>query len=145
MASLNMGSLMRVSGRYAGTPFSNLPEEIENYVRQMKAVNVKPELEVYSHPMLRDVNNIIAKGLLEKPYYVNIVLGMKYQGACEATPKVLISILDLLPQDSIFNCTAVGSAQLPLTTLAMVLGGCVRVGRTTFSTGRANWPRMRNW
>ena len=128
MASLNMGSLMRVSGRYAGTPFSNLPEEIENYVRQMKAVNVKPEMEVYSHPMLRDVNNIIAKGLIEKPYYINIVLGMKYQGACEATPKILISILDLLPQDSIFNCTAVGSAQLPLTTLAMVLGGCVRVG-----------------
>lgn len=128
MASLNMGSMMRISGPYAGVPFSNLPEEIESYVKRMKEAGVKPEMEVYSHSMLREVYNLIKKGLIEKPYYINIVLGMKYQGACDATPKMLISILDLLPQDSIFNCTAVGPAQLPLTTMAMVLGGCVRVG-----------------
>jgi 3-keto-5-aminohexanoate cleavage enzyme len=128
MASLNMGSMMRISGPYAGVPFSNLPEEIESYVKLMKEVGVKPEMEVYSHSMLREIYSLIKKGLIEKPYYINVVLGMKYQGACDATPKMLISILDLLPQDSIFNCTAVGSAQLPLTTLAMVLGGCVRVG-----------------
>lgn len=128
MASLNMGSLMRISGAYAGIPFSNLPEEIEAYVQRMRAAGIKPELEVYAHSMLRDVENLIRKGLIEKPYYINIVLGMKYQGACDATPRILNSILDMLPPGSIFNCTAVGSAQLPLTTMSMILGGCVRVG-----------------
>ena len=128
MASLNMGSMMRISGPYAGIPWSNMPNEIETYVTRMRELGVKPEMEVYSHAMFRDVNSLIKKGLVGKPYYVNIVLGMRYQGACEATSKTLMSMIDFLPEDAIFNCTAVGLAQLPLTTMAMLLGGCVRVG-----------------
>ena len=128
MASLNMGTLMRLTGQYKGVPFANMPEEIENYVTQMKKLGIKPEMEIYSHAMLRDVENLIKKGLVEKPYYINLVLGMTYQGAVDATPKYLNSILDFLPEDAIFNVTPVGAAQLPLTTMAMILGGCLRVG-----------------
>ena len=128
MASLNMGSMMRISGQYAGVPWSNMPHEIETYVTRMKELGIKPEMEVYSHAMFRDVNDVITKGLIDKPYYVNIVLGMQYQGACDATPKTFLSMIDFLPEDTVFNCTAVGSAQLPLTAMAMLLGGCVRVG-----------------
>jgi len=128
MASLNMGSLMRVSGPYAGTPFSNMRPDIEAYVTRMQELGVKPEMEVYSHAMFREVNNLIEKGLVEKPYYINLVLGMKYQGAVEATPKHLSSLLDFLPADGIFNVTAVGAAQLTLSTMGMILGGCIRVG-----------------
>ncbi|NWF91622.1 MAG: 3-keto-5-aminohexanoate cleavage protein [Syntrophaceae bacterium] len=128
MASLNMGSLMRVSGQYKGIPFSNLREEIEIYVTRMKEMGVKPEMEVYSHAMFREVENLIRKGLVEKPYYINLVLGMTYQGALDATPKYLNSLIDFLPEEAIFNVTAVGAAQLPLTTMGMILGGCIRVG-----------------
>jgi 3-keto-5-aminohexanoate cleavage enzyme len=51
-----------------------------------------------------------------------------YQGAVEATPKYLNSLIDFLPEDTIFNVTPVGVAQLPLTTMGMILGGCFRVG-----------------
>jgi 3-keto-5-aminohexanoate cleavage enzyme len=128
MASLNMGSLMRISGKYAGIPWSNMPHEIEMYVKRMNDLGVKPEMEVYSHAMLRDVQELIDKGLLKKPYYIDLVLGMRYQGACDATPKILLGMIDLLPPDTIFNCAAVGTAQLPITTLSMLMGGCVRVG-----------------
>ena len=128
MASLNMGSMMRISGRYAGIPWSNMPHEIESYVSRMKELGVKPEMEVYDLAMFREVNAVIEKGLVDKPYYVNLVMGMRYQGACDATPKMLMLLHDFLPADAIFNCTPVGTAQLPLTTMAMVLGGCVRVG-----------------
>jgi len=128
MASLNMGTMMRLSGPYAGIPWSNMPQEIETYVKRMRELGIKPEMEVYSHAMLRDVNNLVNQGMVDKPYYINIVLGMKYQGACDATPRILWSILEMLPAEAIFNCTAVGSAQLPLTTMSMILGGCVRVG-----------------
>lgn len=128
MASLNMGTMMRLSGPYAGIPWSNMPQEIETYVKRMRELGIKPEMEVYSHAMLRDVNNLVNQGMVDKPYYINIVLGMKYQGACDATPRILLSILEMLPAEAIFNCTAVGSAQLPLTTMSMILGGCVRVG-----------------
>lgn len=128
MASLNMGSMMRITGPYAGVPWSNMPNEIEMYVSRMKELGIKPEMEIYSHAMFRDVNDVIKKGLVEKPYYINIVLGMRYQGACDATPKMLNTMADFLPDDAIFNCTAMGTAQLSITTIAMLLGGCVRVG-----------------
>jgi len=128
MASLNMGSMMRISGKYAGVPWSNMPHEIELYVSRMRESGVKPEMEVYDLAMFREVNAVIEKGLVDKPYYINLVLGMRYQGACDATPKILTTLHDFLPEDAIFNCTPVGPAQLPLTTMAMVLGGCVRVG-----------------
>jgi 3-keto-5-aminohexanoate cleavage enzyme len=128
MASLNMGSLMRVSGPYAGVAWSNLPAEIERYVTRMRELGVKPEMEVYNLAMFRDVNALIEKGLVDKPYYVNLVLGMRYQGACDARPKILFTLHEFLPPDAIFNCAAVGPAQPGITTLAMLLGGCVRVG-----------------
>jgi 3-keto-5-aminohexanoate cleavage enzyme len=128
MASLNMGSLMLVSGQYKGIAFANLREDIETYVTRMRESGIKPEMEVYSHAMFREVESLIRKGLVEKPYYINLVLGMTYQGALDATPKYLNSLMDFFPEDAIFNVTAVGAAQLPLTTMSMILGGCLRVG-----------------
>jgi len=77
---------------------------------------------------MREVQMLIDKGLLKKPYVIDLVLGMRYQGACDATPQILIQLVDMLPPDTMFNCAAVGNAQLPTTTLAMLLGGNVRVG-----------------
>lgn len=128
MASLNMGSMMRVSGQYKGVPWSNMPEEIEWYVGRMNELGVKPELEVYSHAMVRDMHNIIEKGLLKPPYYVDLVLGMRYQGAVDATPQMFNQLKDLMPAGTIINTAAVGRDQLPLTTLSILNGAHARVG-----------------
>ena len=53
---------------------------------------------------------------------------MKHQGAVEATPEMLTSMYQALPDGCYFNVTATGAAQLPLTTMGMVMGGAVRVG-----------------
>ena len=102
--------------------------DIEAWAAKMKAMRIKPEMECYSQSMYRDVRNLIAKGLVEPPFYVNFVLGMKHQGAVEATPEMLTSMYQALPDDCFFNVTATGAAQLPLTTMGMVMGGAVRVG-----------------
>ena len=128
MASLNMGTLMRQSGPNAGEPFVNMTADIEAWAAKMKAMRIKPEMECYSHSMYRDVRNLIVKGLVEPPYYVNFVLGMRHQGAVEASPEMLTSMYQALPEDCYFNVTATGAAQLPLTTMGMVMGGAVRVG-----------------
>jgi 3-keto-5-aminohexanoate cleavage enzyme len=130
MASLNMGTMMRTIGAGAGTPFANTRPDIEAFVTRMKKFGVKPEMEVYSLSMFREVNNLIEKGLLEKPYYVDLILGMAYQGALEANPLYLATYLQFLPApaDTIFNTLGVGAAQTGVTTMGMILGGCVRVG-----------------
>ena len=128
MASLNMGTLMRQSGPNAGEPFVNMSADIEAWAAKMQAMRIKPEMECYSQSMYRDVRNLIAKGLVEPPYYVNFVLGMMHQGAVEATPETLVSMYQFLPEDCYFNTTATGAAQLSLTTMGMLMGGAVRVG-----------------
>jgi 3-keto-5-aminohexanoate cleavage enzyme len=128
MASLNMGTLMRQSGPNAGEPFVNMSADIEAWAAKMTAMHIKPEMECYSQSMYRDVRNLIAKDLVEPPYYVNFVLGMKHQGAVEASPDMLVSMEHFLPEGAYFNVTATGAAQLPLTTMGMVMGGAVRVG-----------------
>jgi 3-keto-5-aminohexanoate cleavage enzyme len=128
MASLNMGSLLRTVGPYAGTYFVNTSEDIERYAKEMLKRDIKPEMEVYHHGMLREVNNLISKGLVKKPYYINFVLGMAYQGAVAATSESLFSFKSLLPPDSIFNCCAVGPAQTTMVTLSILIGGNGRVG-----------------
>jgi 3-keto-5-aminohexanoate cleavage enzyme len=94
----------------------------------MEEEDVKPEMEIYNYAMFREVSNLIRKNLVKKPYLFNLVLGMKYQGAIEATPKHLVSLLENVPKDAFVNVTAVGFAQLPLTTMGMILTGCIRVG-----------------
>jgi uncharacterized protein (DUF849 family) len=92
---------------------------------------IKPEWECFSlEHVLQDVNALIAAGLDEPPYFINLVLGCErgFQGALPYTPKILQMLVDHLPKDSIFNVSAIGPAQLPATTHALLLGGHVRVG-----------------
>jgi len=128
MASLNMGSMMRISGQWKGIPWSNMPEEIDWYLGRMNELGIKPELEVYSHAMMREVYSIVERGILKPPYYIDIVLGMRYQGACDATPKIFTQIADLMPKGTIINCAAVGRDQVGMTTLSVLMGGHARVG-----------------
>jgi len=128
MASLNMGTMMRTLGPYAGTPFANTRGDIEAFVTRMNEFGVKPEMEVYNLTMFREVNNLIKKGLIKKPYYADLILGMVYQGALEANPRYLPVYLQFLPDDTLFNSLGVGAAQTPVATMGMILGGCVRVG-----------------
>lgn len=128
MASLNMGSMLRTIGRSAGTTWANPRPELERFAQQMAKRKIKAEMEIYHHGMLREMMNFIDKGLIQKPYYVNFVMGMAYQGAVDATAENLTTLIQLLPRDTIFNCTAIGRRQIPITTLSVLLGGHARVG-----------------
>ena len=127
MASLNMGTMVRTRFN-DGSLFLNSRGQIEDYARAMAARGIKPEMEVYSHAMFVDVEHLIRKNLIKPPYYINFVLGMTHQGALPGEPKHLLSMIEYLPPQSIFNVSGVGAAQLTLTTLAMLLGGHSRVG-----------------
>ena len=45
--------------------------------------NAKAEMEVYNPSMFRDVRNVIEKGLVRKPYYINLVIGINFQGGLD--------------------------------------------------------------
>lgn len=106
------------------------PKRIRQLAEGMKARGIKPEWEVFSlSDLVQDVGRAIKEGLDEPPYFINIVLGVNaFQGALPYTPKILQMMVEHLPKDSVFNVSAIGTAQLPATTQALLLGGHVRAG-----------------
>lgn len=128
MASLNMGTMVRTIGEAAGTVWMNTRADIESFVTRMNKFGVKPEMECYNLAMLHEVEILIEKGLVQKPYYVDLILGMAYQGALQANPFFFTTYLQYLPADTMFNSLGVGSWQTPIATIGMIHGGCVRVG-----------------
>jgi len=130
MASLNMGTMVRLLEAYKGTQQYNPPWEIERFAKAMLERNVKPEMEVYNPSMFRDVMNLIEKDLLTKPYYVNLVIGINFQGGLDPTSQSLLMMLHALPKsnDFVVNVTCIGRRQLRITTLGMLLETNVRVG-----------------
>lgn len=107
------------------------PQRTRLLAEMMKDRGIKPEWEVFSiDNVLQDVNSMIVAGLDEAPYFINIVLGgdRGFQGALPYTPKILQFMVEHLPKDCVFNVSAIGQAQLPATTHALLLGGHVRVG-----------------
>ena len=128
MASLNMGTMVRTIGEAAGTPFMNTRKDIEGFVTRMNQFGVKPEMEIYNLTMFREVRNLVEKGLVQKPYCVNLILGMAYQGALEANLHYFQTYLQYIPEDCYFNSIGVGPAQTPVATLGMLFGGNARVG-----------------
>lgn len=106
------------------------PTRIRQLATMMQERGIKPEWEVFSlEDIVQDVGRAIAEGLDKAPCFINIVLGVNaFQGALPYTPKILQLMVEHLPQGAIFNVSAIGAAQLPATTHAMLLGGHLRVG-----------------
>jgi 3-keto-5-aminohexanoate cleavage enzyme len=101
-------------------------KQISWYATEMKKRWIKPELEVY-HPGCAWVyRDLISQGLLEKPYWIQTVMG--YQTSSYPTVQSTIDLLRDFPEDSLWLCSGIGPFQLPLTTLATLMGGHVRVG-----------------
>lgn len=128
MASLNMGTLNYPLPDGSYFLSNNPPNDIEWFAKEMKERGIKPEMEVYSPTMMKEVHNLIKKKLIDKPYYINFVMGLPAQQTMEATWQYLTWMMDLLPRDAIFNVTALGMHQLPMTSLSIILGGMARVG-----------------
>jgi 3-keto-5-aminohexanoate cleavage enzyme len=141
VATLNMGPDMykfKFRERKAPLPHPKGEEEVEGvlpvtygelrqFATGMKERGIKPELEVYHPGQLWAVFDLVELGLVAAPYFIQFVMG--YQMSPWATPRNLINFMDQLPGQSIVEVSGLGPFQLPMTTMAMILGAqMVRVG-----------------
>lgn len=99
---------------------------VNRFAAEMKKFGVKPELETYHPGGAWVIRDLIQNGLLEKPYWVQTVMG--YQTSSFPTVENVIGLLRDLPEGTLWLCSGIGIHQLPMTTLAIILGGHVRVG-----------------
>ncbi|MDD3012209.1 MAG: 3-keto-5-aminohexanoate cleavage protein [Candidatus Gastranaerophilales bacterium] len=121
MASLTLGSLN--FAKYAST---NSPELIIKLLEKMRLNDIKPELEIFDVGMINYANYLISKGLLEPPYYFNILLG----NIATAQAKIhhLSVILSEIPENSIWSVAGIGTCQKNMNLLGLLTGDGVRVG-----------------
>jgi 3-keto-5-aminohexanoate cleavage enzyme len=121
MATLSMGTV-----NFGGDVFMNHPADMEIFAAAMREHGVKMELEVFDSGMLTTAHRWLKKGLISTPLHFDFVLGIA--GAMAGTPEALMYLRSQLPEGATWTVAGIGAAQLPLATLAIVLGGHVRVG-----------------
>ncbi|EJN57948.1 BKACE family enzyme [Halogranum rubrum] len=104
----------------------NTREQNEEYAQRMLDTGVKPELELFNPGHIPEMEHLIEEELLEPPYWCTAIFGM--QNGTPALPRNVINFADNLPESSEWQALALGRHQLPLTTMAIAMGGHVRVG-----------------
>ena len=104
----------------------NPREQNEEFARRMRENDVKPELEVFHHGQFGEMRHLMDEGLIDPPYWCTLILGM--QTGTPPHPQNLVNYVHNLPEESEWQCLGIGRHQLPLTTMAITMGGHVRVG-----------------
>lgn len=122
----DMGSLTLSSLNFNNQASINEPEIIKSLAAMMKEKGIAPELEAFDAGMINYAHYLAKKNLISQPYYFNLLLG---NIAC-AQPDLLhagIMIRDL-PQNSYWSIAGIGQYQFRMNTVAIAMGGGVRVG-----------------
>lgn len=92
----------------------------------MKTYNVKPEIECYDIGMINNAKFLGELGYLEQPLYFQFVLGVL--GCIPATIDNLLHMVKCIPQESPWSVCAIGLEEFRMATIAILMGGHVRVG-----------------
>jgi 3-keto-5-aminohexanoate cleavage enzyme len=121
MATLTCGTV-----NFGDDVFENSFPIMRGILAEMQRYGVRPELEIFDAGHLANAKRLAAQGLLPLPQHVDFVLGVP--GAIEASVRNLVHLVDALPAGCTWSVAAVGRDQLPLATVAIVMGGHVRVG-----------------
>jgi 3-keto-5-aminohexanoate cleavage enzyme len=121
MASLTTGSV-----NFPDRVYENSFETIEYLATAMQEVGTKPEMEIFDASMINNALRLVRQNLSSEPLHFNFVLGLL--GAQPATAKILLHLTELIPANDTWTVSGIGRHQLPMATLALVMGGHVRVG-----------------
>ncbi len=122
LATLTVGSL-----NFPRQASVNEPHMIEQLAAAMAERGIVPELEFFDLGMIDYARQYLArKGLIRPPFYGNILLGNR--GTAAATPANLAYLVNALPEGATWSAAGIGRFQFAENTMAISMGGHVRVG-----------------
>ena len=125
-AKPDMGSLTLSSVNFNRQASVNSPDMIQALAKEMKERGIVPELEAFDVGMINYAKYLERKGLLEPPHYFNLILG---NIACAQADLLHAGIMiQDLPPNSLWSLGGVGDSQLMVNSIAIAIGGGVRVG-----------------
>jgi uncharacterized protein (DUF849 family) len=116
LSSLNFNKAVSISS----------PQMINDLAKKMKENKIRPELEAFDLGMINYAKYLIKKGLINPPYYFNLILG---NIACaQANLMSLGLMVNELPDGAIWSAGGIGNSQIKINVMAMIAGGGIRVG-----------------
>ncbi|MFX0201155.1 MAG: 3-keto-5-aminohexanoate cleavage protein [Candidatus Hodarchaeota archaeon] len=122
----DMGSLTLSSLNFNKQASLNEPGMIIALSQRMKEKLIKPELEAFDSGMINYAHYLLKKELITGPHYMNLILG---NIACAQADILHAGVmLRDLPDHTLWSLGGVGNFQLPMNSLAISIGGGVRVG-----------------
>ena len=122
----DMGSLTLSSLNFNNVASTNSPTMIQDLAAVMKKNGIVPELEAFDVGMINYAKYLERKKLIEPPYYFNLLLG---NIACAQADILHAGIMiNDVPENSLWSLAGIGVNQLKMNSLAIAVGGGVRVG-----------------
>jgi uncharacterized protein (DUF849 family) len=111
--------------------FKNTFKDFEYLCGITNANNTKPELEIYDVGHLYNLDYIVNEGLISPPLHLQFVMGVL--GAIRGTPEDLTYLKTKAEvlfgrENFTWSVIGVGAAEINLSTMAIHMGGHVRVG-----------------
>jgi 3-keto-5-aminohexanoate cleavage enzyme len=125
MGSLTTGTL-NFAGRTPTIVYVNTVETVQFLAKTMLDLGIKPEIEAFDVGFIQQGKKLIEMGLVKEPAHFQLVMGV--DGGIPATPGNLLHMASQLPAHATYVVAGMARMQLPMTTMAILAGGHVRVG-----------------
>ena len=121
MATLTTGTV-----NFGEGVFMNNRGLVETFARRLREYGIVPEIEIFDVGMLDEAMRLRSLGLISDPIQFDFVMGVP--GGLGPDPAHLVHMTRCLPPGSTWSVAGIGRHQLPLGTIALAMGGNVRVG-----------------
>lgn len=121
LASLTLGSL-----NFPKQASVNEPQMINDLADRMNERGIVPELEVFDFGMVDYARFLLGREILRPPLVFNLLLGSL--GTLSASAVNLATLAAALPEGSTWAGAGIGRSQFFVNSLAIAMGGHVRVG-----------------
>jgi 3-keto-5-aminohexanoate cleavage enzyme len=121
LASLTLGSL-----NFPKQASVNEPQMIQDLAERMKERGIVAELEVFDFGMVDYAKFLLGREIIRPPLLFNLLLGSL--GTLSANAVNLATLAASLPEGSTWAGAGIGRSQFFVNSLAIAMGGHVRVG-----------------
>jgi 3-dehydrocarnitine:acetyl-CoA trimethylamine transferase len=123
ICTLDCGTMNFGEGDYVMT---NTPAMLKAMAGQIKALGVRPEIEVFDGGHLVLAKWLKEQGLIDDPVLIQLCMGIPWGAPDDIA--TLMALVGNLPAGWIFSAFSIGRNELPYVALAVLSGGNVRVG-----------------
>ncbi len=123
ICTLDCGSMNFGEGDYVMT---NTTSTLREMARQIQALGVRPEIEVFDTGHLWQAKSLVDEGLIDDPVMVQLCMGVPWG----APPDIntFMAMVNNIPDSWTFSAFGIGRKQFEYIALAAIAGGNVRVG-----------------